>query len=410
MVMKISNLLGAKAHMADRNNPHGVTAAQLNLEKVQNLPVATTIQQYKDSAGGLYPTVWGVGEFVDGEIKPLRDAINNIPSLPSFASNAVALAGTSTNTLLNPANLNHVLNNRIPSVPSFASESQIDAGTSTNTIVSPAGLTKFGEQFNNRKEWWDKAATLGRSYFSLAQPTDHRIFYFKANNDRIRPHTGLVSDAVFKAMSSGNDYHNLFHAGRTKWGMDPILRRNTYTTDYDSVRPDLAVTLVKGISGIELHSHIRYLNSSGSLNSTSLSDPFGKCTPSVDFGRHYADCFDGGYSEAAQFMSGLWSQDELYYKVWTFSRMNAHADRLEWKKQNRQHNWNGENNQTSKGTLSASLWNNGIIAQSYPRHEVNKNPFLMYGFVEFEVGIKNPANEIVPVLTYHVSFPIIGNS
>tara|TARA_Y100001956_G_scaffold82973_1_gene107641 strand:- start:40256 stop:41452 length:1197 start_codon:yes stop_codon:yes gene_type:complete len=145
MVMKISNLLGAKAHMADRNNPHGVTAEQIGLEKVQNLPVATTIQQYKDSAGGLYPTVWGVGEFVDGELDPIKQAIQNIPTLPSFASNAAALTGTSTNTLLNPANLKYVLDSRIPSVPPFASESQMNEGTATNVMVNPAGLTKYLE-------------------------------------------------------------------------------------------------------------------------------------------------------------------------------------------------------------------------------------------------------------------------
>lgn len=151
-MLQISNLLGIQAHIADKNNPHDVTAEDLNLERVQNFAVTSQRAQYENKTSGLYATAAGVGDFVNAKLSPITEALNNM-NIPIFASNAEALAGSLNNKLINPSNLKYVLDSKLPN---FASDAQIDSGTSTNVMVSPAGLKRYVD--NNQTDLPDWAS------------------------------------------------------------------------------------------------------------------------------------------------------------------------------------------------------------------------------------------------------------
>lgn len=183
-MLEISNLLGIKAHVEDKNNPHGVNKEQLDLGKVQNMDVASQRSQYENKTAGLYASAAGVGDYVQHKLNPITEAINNL-NIPTFASNAEALGGTLTGKLINPSNLKYVLDNKIPG---FATNAQIDSGTATNVIVSPAGMKRYVQ--NNLPddvtipEWATSYNVLyqsGTIYDKLMSPArtaellDHRI-------------------------------------------------------------------------------------------------------------------------------------------------------------------------------------------------------------------------------------------
>lgn len=139
VMLQISDLLGIQAHHNDKDNPHDTNKQDVELGNVNNFATATQRSQYENETGSLYASAAGVGDFVKSKVNPIAQALSSL-SIPTFASNAVAIAGTSTSTIINPARLKYVLDQRIPS---FASNSQIDAGSSTSVIVTPAGMKRY---------------------------------------------------------------------------------------------------------------------------------------------------------------------------------------------------------------------------------------------------------------------------
>lgn len=138
-MLQISDLLGIQAHHNNKDNPHDVNKQDVDLGNVNNFATATQRSQYENETGSLYASAAGVGDYVKSKVNPIAEAINGL-SIPTFANDATALAGTSTSTIINPARLKYVLGQKIPS---FASNAQIDSGSSTNVIVSPAGMKRY---------------------------------------------------------------------------------------------------------------------------------------------------------------------------------------------------------------------------------------------------------------------------
>jgi hypothetical protein len=110
---------GLAAHIADKTNPHDVTAAQVGLGNVQNYPIATTAQ----AQGGTNATTYMTPLLVAQAITALGQAnlnahlqdfnnphqttatqigLGNVPNY-AMATSAQATAGTSTTTFMSPA-------------------------------------------------------------------------------------------------------------------------------------------------------------------------------------------------------------------------------------------------------------------------------------------------------------------
>lgn len=171
---------GLAAHLADYNNPHHVTAAQVGLGNVQNYPMATSADATSGSSNTLYMTPSTVQtEIAQFALIPLNAHINNVANPHSvtatqvglsavqnygIASTAQAQAGTATNVYMTPAltaaaittqaitPLNaHLANYNNPhqvtaiqvglgNVPNYAmaTTAQAQAGTATDCFMSPA--------------------------------------------------------------------------------------------------------------------------------------------------------------------------------------------------------------------------------------------------------------------------------
>jgi hypothetical protein len=113
------------AHKADTNNPHQTTKAQVGLGSVQNYGIATQSDMDAGASNAVYLTPVTVAKYVtDRAINPLNNHIadkNNphnttkaqvgLGSVENFppSDNATALAGTSASHYITPATLNHVV-------------------------------------------------------------------------------------------------------------------------------------------------------------------------------------------------------------------------------------------------------------------------------------------------------------
>lgn len=65
-------LVPLNAHIADKNNPHGVTKAQVGLDKVMNYPMATKVQAEGGSLNTVYMSPLRSKELIDKEVAALR--------------------------------------------------------------------------------------------------------------------------------------------------------------------------------------------------------------------------------------------------------------------------------------------------------------------------------------------------
>jgi hypothetical protein len=115
-----------ESHVADMNNPHQTTKAQVGLGSVQNFGIATQSDMDAGASNGAYLTPLTVAKYVtDRAISPLNahtasranphavtKAQVGLGNVDNFATStdAVALAGTSTVNFITPANLSYVVN------------------------------------------------------------------------------------------------------------------------------------------------------------------------------------------------------------------------------------------------------------------------------------------------------------
>jgi hypothetical protein len=171
-----------EAHVADKNNPHQTTKAQVGLGNVQNYGIASQSDMDAGTSNGVYLTPVTVAKFVnDRAVTPLANHINDkgnphqttkaqvgLGNVDNFvtASDATALEGTSTQNFLTPANLNYVVTQKavnplnthigdknnphqttkaqvgLGSVDNFATATvaQAQAGTATNLFVTPKAM------------------------------------------------------------------------------------------------------------------------------------------------------------------------------------------------------------------------------------------------------------------------------
>ena len=184
-----------EAHVADTANPHQTTKAQVGLGSVQNYGIATQSDMDTGTSNAAYLTPVTVAKYVtDRAVNPLGNHIadkNNphnttkaqvgLGSVENFplADNATALAGSSASHYITPETLNHVvtqkavtpLNNHIADKnnPHTVTKSQVglgnvnnygtatvaeaQAGTSTTLHVTPKGVN---DAFNS---WIDRIDT-----------------------------------------------------------------------------------------------------------------------------------------------------------------------------------------------------------------------------------------------------------
>jgi hypothetical protein len=171
-----------ETHIADKTNPHQTTKAQVGLGSVQNYGIATQSDMDTGTSNTAYLTPLTVAKYVtDRAVNPLGNHVadkNNphnttkaqvgLGSVENFppADNATALAGSSASHYITPATLNHVvtqkavtpLNNHVAdknnphavtkaqvglgSVNNYgtASVAETQAGTSTTLHVTPKGV------------------------------------------------------------------------------------------------------------------------------------------------------------------------------------------------------------------------------------------------------------------------------
>lgn len=110
---------GLAAHIADKTNPHDVTAAQVGLGNVQNYPIATTAQAQGGTNATTYMTPLLVAQAIQAlgqtnlnahladfnnphQTTATQIGLGNVPNYP-MATSAQATAGTSTTTFMSPA-------------------------------------------------------------------------------------------------------------------------------------------------------------------------------------------------------------------------------------------------------------------------------------------------------------------
>lgn len=178
---------GLDAHLNDRNNPHGVTKAQVGLGNVQNFSVAGDNDLDTGTANNLYVTVAGVARMIAGIVGGnISDHINNrnnphgttkahvgLGNVDNYAtgSNAEADAGTATDKFGTIAIIKRMID-RFAFTPltthindkanphevtkaqvglgnvnnyATASDAQAKAGTATNLHITPANLKSVFE-------------------------------------------------------------------------------------------------------------------------------------------------------------------------------------------------------------------------------------------------------------------------
>lgn len=111
-------------HIGDKSNPHGTTKAQVGLDQVQNYPVATDAQSLEATNNTTYVTPRGVAQMMK------RDAIDPINAHVTDMGNP---HGT-TKTQVGLGNVDNY---------PTANQAQMDAGTSTNLFVTPAIVAKY---------------------------------------------------------------------------------------------------------------------------------------------------------------------------------------------------------------------------------------------------------------------------
>lgn len=169
-------------HVADKSNPHATTKAQVGLGSVQNYGIATQSDMDAGTSNVLYVTPMTVAKYVTdkaGSLINTHIADKNNPHATTktqvglgnvdnyaTATDAIALAGTSTANFVTPANLAYVVQQRavnaltnhiadklnphgvtkaqvgLGSVDNYATatSAQASAGASASLFVTPAGV------------------------------------------------------------------------------------------------------------------------------------------------------------------------------------------------------------------------------------------------------------------------------
>jgi hypothetical protein len=117
------------AHVANINNPHGVTKTQVGLSNVDNFPTATLAEAQSGTPAGRFMTTQRVKEAIDFQaLTPLNAHIartdnphntskthvglGNVDNYAT-ATNAQAIAGTATNLFMTPANTRALIDSAV---------------------------------------------------------------------------------------------------------------------------------------------------------------------------------------------------------------------------------------------------------------------------------------------------------
>ena len=169
---------GLSQHVANRNNPHEVTATQVGLGLVQNYPLATTPQAQAGTNNTTYMTPLRTAQAIAAQVGAVvavhadrtdnphgvtkaQVGLGNVENYP-LATNAIAITGTSTAHYMTPANTkavtdlinaalaNHVANHLNPhevtkdqlmlmNVENYgiATAPEAQAGTANNKYMTP---------------------------------------------------------------------------------------------------------------------------------------------------------------------------------------------------------------------------------------------------------------------------------
>lgn len=156
--------LNLNAHIADKNNPHGTTKAQVGLGLVENYAVATNAQAIAGTATNLYITPVNIKAYVDANVIPVINthiADKNNPHNTTksqvglgnvenylIASTQEAIAAVATNRYLVPAHLSaYAQNYIIPILNTHVSDKNNPHGT-TKSQVGLGNVENYGVATN----------------------------------------------------------------------------------------------------------------------------------------------------------------------------------------------------------------------------------------------------------------------
>ncbi len=129
----IDFLVGGKidAHIADINNPHGTTKAQVGLGSVQNYAIATTVEAQAGTSNALYMTPVRVKEAIDNALGGAGGLVGHVIDTNNPHNTTKAQVG-----------LGNVQDYGI------ATTAQTLAGAANNLYLTPASLSSLRSQIN----------------------------------------------------------------------------------------------------------------------------------------------------------------------------------------------------------------------------------------------------------------------
>jgi len=174
-----ANLLRLNTHMADKNNPHAVTKAQVGLGSVANYPVASTGQAQAGTDNATYMTPYLVTQLLLANVWPVINAhiadknnphqttkaqvgLSNVPNYPAATSSAAA-AGIDNASFMTPYLVTQQLNAAVFPV--------INAHLADKN--NPHGVTKAQVGLSNVPNWspgTEAAAAAGTDNASFMTP------------------------------------------------------------------------------------------------------------------------------------------------------------------------------------------------------------------------------------------------
>lgn len=166
---------GLAAHIADKNNPHNTTKAQVGLGSVENYPMASITEAQAGVLSTRYMSPATVKAYCDANVIPVINAHINDKNNPhnvtkaqvglglvdnyATATNNEAIAGAATNRFITPANLAaHVASNITPVInahindknnPHNVTKSQVGLGSVDNfmTATDNEAINAVGGRF-----------------------------------------------------------------------------------------------------------------------------------------------------------------------------------------------------------------------------------------------------------------------